>query len=391
MAASFSGKDLKSGTSYSMDKSNELWPHSDNAALSHNSIPSTNIKIASISNDKELSPALETNDYRSLQNARDSSTIPEIGHTEHSVPISNNTAVSSMESAPITVQDILIQEVQAVAPTHADDTALNPTILPNDYPTEEISPTKILSSNPGSSSLSVASMAPRITSRPGSSDRELPGRLEDHSSEKPASSDTNLPLSIRRPRRPLMPTSKLKNADPSPPRKRKVSGGPPRLAAEKRQRTTQTPSTNPIAAYRSPRPTPKPTDDQSPAISTQWMPQSSRPMPILSAYQQNHTTLRVSVTTYIYASILPIKLRSCITMETFFFSVLTATRDAVNRGNSSSDILVSFCWKDATDGTKTMLLRKDTMDTFRVFLETIDEAPCWNHVNGKCEILVDIV
>lgn len=384
MGASLSGKDLKFGTSYSTNKSTESWPHSDNAAPSHYLRPRTNQRVSSIPDGKEPAPTIETNDYESPQNATDSSSIQEIRRTEHSVPISNSTAESSMELTPITVQDILSQEVPAITPAHADDTALDPTISPSDHPTQKISSTHTLLSNRGSSTLSLASITAPTTSRLGSSDRELQGRLDDHSSDKLASSDIELPLSLRRQRRPPMPTSKLKNLDPSPLRKRKASGDPPTLAAEKRQRTTRNSFTNPTAAYGTPRATPMP---QSSATVTQ----SSRPMPILSAYQQNHTTLRVSVTTNIYASILPIKLRSCITMKSFFFSIVTATRDAVNRGSSSSDILVSFCWKDATDGSRTMLLRKDTMDTFRVFLETIDEAPCWNHVNGKCEILVDVV
>lgn len=416
MAASFFGKDSKSGNSSSMDKSTESWAHLINAGLHHiksgnsssmdesteslaHSInaglyhikPNTKQQVSAVSNGKEVFPTVESNDHQSPQNATDPSSLQDIQRTEHSVAISDSTGHPSKDRSHITVQSLLIQEIPDIAPAHADDTALYPTIVPNDHPTKEIRPTHTLLSNGGSSALPLASMTPQTALRLVGSERELPGRLEDHSSVKPTSSDAELPLSLRRPRRPLMPTLKLKDSDSSPARKRKLTGGAPKAAAEKRQRTTQDLSTEQTRAYGTPRPTSKPIVHQSSSITTQSMTQSIPPMTILSIYQQNNTTLRVSVTTYIYASILPIKLQSCITMETFFYSILTATRDAVNRGNPSSDIMVSFCWKDATDNSRTMLLRKDTVDTFRVFLETIAEAPCWNQVNGKCEILVDVV
>lgn len=387
MAADSSGEDLKSKTNSLMDTSKGSWPRADTAGLSDYSRPITMQPFSSSSiNDGKLR-ASESIDCQSPQNATDLSATQGIHRTEHNVAISDSTRKLNMKLSPSSVQGTIGRKKSAIAPAHIDDTALDPVIQPSGRLIEEIPPTKKWMSDRAPPTPLFGPMNPPSGSWLSGIKRKLPGRFED----KPALSDDELPLSQRRTRRPLMPTAKMKIPDPIPPKKRKVSDSPPKVAVKKRQRTSRDLSTNPTDAYGSSRPTAKPTDLQLSASATQSMMQSVRPMPELSAYKQDHTTLLVSVTTYIYASILPIKLRSCMTMETFFSSILNATRNTVNRGGSSSDVLVSFNWKDATDRGRSMLLRKDTMDTYQVFLETINEAPCWDHMNGRCEIAVDIV
>lgn len=383
MAADSSGEDLKSKTNSLMDTSKGSRPHADTAGLSDYSRPITMQPVSSSPNNNGKLRASQSIDYQSPQNATDLSATQELHRTEHSVAISDSTRNLKTELSPALVQGTIGRKKSAIAPAHTDDTALDPIVLPSGRLIEKTPPTKKLMSDRTPPTPLFGSMNPPSGSWLSGIRRKFPG--------KPASSDDDLPLSQRRTRRPLMPTAKMKIPDPSPPKKRKVSDGPPKLAVKKRQRTSRDLSTNPTDAYGTSRPTAKPTDLQPSASATQSMTQSVRPMPELSAYKQDHTTLLVSVTTYIYASILPIKLRSCMTMETFFSSILNATRDTVNKGVSSSDILVSFNWKDANDRGRSMLLRKDTMDTYQVFLETIDEAPCWDHMNGRCEIAVDVV
>jgi len=246
--------------------------------------------------------------------------------------------------------------------------------------------------NRGSSTLYPPAFSPGAAPSPMGSDRELRGRPKDNSSKKPASSAAAAGLLVDRPHRASKPTFKVKHLDLGPSRKRKVDDSTTNEAPEKRQRAFQYSSTTLDAAYEAPRPTPKPTDHQSPGPTTQSMRQSKTqsidPMPVLSTYKQNHTILRVAK---ISESTVPIRLRSCMTLETFFTWIDTATRYSFYHGGSSSEIMVTFDRKHATELGRHMLVKRDMMATFKVFLNTVNEAPCWSYGNGRCEIEVQVL
>jgi len=78
------------------------------------------------------------------------------------------------------------------------------------------------------------------------------------------------------------------------------------------------------------------------------------------------------------------------TMDDFFSSIITATGYA-NQEREISTIMVTFDFKEDSDNKKSIFVRKDVMDSFEVFLEMIDEAPCWKEEGGRCEVAVDVV
>lgn len=239
----------------------------------------------------------------------------------------------------------------------------------------------------GSSSPAIPEAASSLVS----STQDFTAEPEDDHSGKIAGSHSEVPLSLGRARRAPKPTLKLQSPIPILPRKRKVNGRSSNQAREKRRRSTHDPLIDHTTAYDTPRPTPNSTGHQSPALSTHSITQPLHLLPILSVHKQNFTTLRVSVTADVFVGIIPLKLRSCMTMDTFFASIITATRNTDDHETSISAIMVSFDWKDADDRARTILVRKDITDSFEVFLETIDDAPCWNDEKGKCEVEVDVV
>ena len=108
--------------------------------------------------------------------------------------------------------------------------------------------------------------------------------------------------------------------------------------------------------------------------------------PVLNAYKQAHTNLRVSINSPTVIGIVPLKLRSCMTIDAFFNSIMAATQTP--RVSSATAI---FDWKHAADPMKIVCVRKDLPDSFEVFLETVDEAACWTEEGGRCEIAVRAV
>ena len=120
-------------------------------------------------------------------------------------------------------------------------------------------------------------------------------------------------------------------------------------------------------------------------------PQSQAPsfLPSLTLYKQTYTTLRVTRDSNIIGFV-PLRLLSCMTMSTLFNSVIAAS------GHRECEepikcLMVVFDWKHEYDVYKTMYIDKGTLGSFEIFLEMIDEAPCWKEEGAKCGIAVEIV
>lgn len=111
-------------------------------------------------------------------------------------------------------------------------------------------------------------------------------------------------------------------------------------------------------------------------------------MPVLASHKLNRTTLRISHS----GSFTPLKLRSCRTISDLFDAVASICNlsSAAHR-KTIGTLKATFTWLPANDSSRTMLLKEGLDDSFEFFLETIDEAPCWESENGKCTIHVEVV
>ena len=107
------------------------------------------------------------------------------------------------------------------------------------------------------------------------------------------------------------------------------------------------------------------------------------PDPIFSlpAHKINATTVRVRISPSM--DFVPLSLRSCMTVPTFYASTLGAWD--IEESNLAT-VKVGFPWLPA----ETMVMRRTPADVFEWLLKTIDEAPCWDK-GGKCEIGVKLM
>ena len=227
------------------------------------------------------------------------------------------------------------------------------------------------------------------------------------------------PLSTKteRPQRNIKPSKKAKIASPvstSNPKKRRASGLTSDRDAKKQQTPATTPSTilSPAPELTTTAKTGLRQTRQSKRTSSASFPKLPRyetadstltptetpipstqnfdSLPSLTPYKQAHTTLRVSSVASSIAGVVQLKLRSCMTPSAFFNSVLAAS-GYTGEGHSISAVVVTFDWKIETDIDKSTFIRRDVPDSFEIFLETVDEAPCWKEEDGRCGIAVDVV
>lgn len=112
----------------------------------------------------------------------------------------------------------------------------------------------------------------------------------------------------------------------------------------------------------------------------------------IDRYQQSHTTLHVSLSTNDYGAV-PVYLRSCMTVEAFFTSALSAWGLEGKEANVAA-VTVRFDWLQ-DDGP--MVMRREVRDSFQKMLETIAEAPVWRVGDAEgaggrkgCEVRVKI-
>ena len=119
--------------------------------------------------------------------------------------------------------------------------------------------------------------------------------------------------------------------------------------------------------------------------------QSQEPtsLPTLAPYKQTHTTLRVTRDSNIIGFV-PLRLLTCMSMSTLFSSVVAASGHREGE-EPIKCLMVVFDWKDEHDVYKTIYIDKGTQGSFEIFLEIIDEAPCWKEDGGKCGVAVEII
>ena len=115
-------------------------------------------------------------------------------------------------------------------------------------------------------------------------------------------------------------------------------------------------------------------------------------MPVVSPYKQIFTTLRVldsSITGFV-----PLRLKACMTISTLFSTVIAVIAVSGHQEVQEEPIkrlMAVFLWKDDTDDYKTINIDKGTEGSFEIFLEIINEAPCWEQEGGKCGVAVKVV
>ncbi|KAL9069759.1 MAG: hypothetical protein Q9161_005344 [Pseudevernia consocians] len=144
------------------------------------------------------------------------------------------------------------------------------------------------------------------------------------------------------------------------------------------------------SARSSSRPTPSTSSQDHSRFSTppSLNPQSTdSSSSLLASHKQSHTTLFIAIP--LSTDTVPLKLRSCMTLSSFFTSVLAIC--AQPGQDVVSGIRATFDWKLDKDFDRAILLKQDFPDTFEVFLEIVDGAPCWGEQGGRCGVGVEVV
>lgn len=187
----------------------------------------------------------------------------------------------------------------------------------------------------------------------------------------------------------------------SRPTKRARSSSPPAHSGSRNRKTTANSAKRtwrksiesaelPNAPYDTPAPTPSTNDHPSQPSEMPNLPnQAPTSIPDLTPYKQTCTILRVTRDSNVIGFV-PLRLRACMTMSALFSSAIAAS------GHGEQDepikcLMVVFDWKDEHDVFKTMYVARATEGSFEIFLEIINDAPCWKDEGGKCGIAVEIV
>ena len=119
-------------------------------------------------------------------------------------------------------------------------------------------------------------------------------------------------------------------------------------------------------------------------------PQPSASLPTLSLYKQTHTILRATRNSNIIGFV-PLRLLTCMTMSTLFSSVIAASGHREDE-EPIKCLMVVFDWMKDDDIYKTMYIDRGTEDSFDIFLELVNDAPCWREEGGgKCSIAIEVV
>lgn len=112
-------------------------------------------------------------------------------------------------------------------------------------------------------------------------------------------------------------------------------------------------------------------------------PKPPHPIPI---YKQQNTTLRVYIPPL--AEFIPLRLRSCMTIYSFFDNVLCAFEKPAEK---VAALRITF--ESVPDGPaemKTWLVKKNVPDSYDIFLDVLNELPGWSET-AKCSVRVDII
>lgn len=109
---------------------------------------------------------------------------------------------------------------------------------------------------------------------------------------------------------------------------------------------------------------------------------TARIPPTLTSYKQEHTILYV-VLPGSTSDMVPIKLRSVMTISTFFNSVSAAA------GVTDYEHMAVAVLLGGEDGGH-ILVRQNLLDSFECFLEIVDDAPCWEEEGGRMALQLQL-
>ena len=200
-------------------------------------------------------------------------------------------------------------------------------------------------------------------------------------------------FSKERPRRKHKPTKRARSHT-SPPHFGSKKGKAP--AHTPKQTSRQTPYASDDSSdlssppYETPAPTPSINDHAAPTLEARpSQTQTATSLPTLTLYKQTHTTLRATRDSNIIGFV-PLRLLTCMTMSTLFGSVIAASGHREDE-EPIKCLMAIFDWKDESDVYKTIFVDKGTEGSFEIFLEIIDEAPCWKDDGGKCGVAIEVV
>lgn len=108
-----------------------------------------------------------------------------------------------------------------------------------------------------------------------------------------------------------------------------------------------------------------------PSPSSQSLQSPTSPILVLSENQLIHTILHVSLPPRL--DFVPMRLRSCITMDKFFESILNAFDLQGNEKNLDA-ARVTFDWMPRNDKNRSWLVKRNVPDSFEMFLECVSAA-----------------
>ncbi|KAM0803427.1 hypothetical protein BDR22DRAFT_840852 [Usnea florida] len=229
----------------------------------------------------------------------------------------------------------------------------------------------------------------------------------------PASVQASKPSLFReqqdRPRRTIRPTKRARSSTPPfHPRSRK--GKETAHATKRVSRRPSQPSQDLSGVssppYETPAHTPSLTGRHQPSQLSISQPSTSHPetsqpetheaqieepssLPTLAPHKQKKALLRATRDSNVIGFV-PLRLSACMTMSALFNSVVAASGHREDQ-DSIKCLMATFDWKEESDLYKTIYINKETEGSFEIFLELIDEAPCWKEEGGKCGIAVEVV
>lgn len=193
-------------------------------------------------------------------------------------------------------------------------------------------------------------------------------------------------IALSRPRRARKPSLKMRDLALDLPTKVRGDSKNTRTALRKRLPTTDNQTLGKSSAREtSPvplEPTPEINETTSPSSTIDKVPLT----PALSPFKQDNTIFHVLAITSIFSTNVPVKMRSCVTKESFFATVLAAAGGTNNQEDMKADIMVNLDWKKQCDRFHCFTVKQDGPDAFEILVESIDNAPCWNSWQPRCNI-----
>ena len=109
-------------------------------------------------------------------------------------------------------------------------------------------------------------------------------------------------------------------------------------------------------------------------------------LPDIAAEKLINTILRIPCA----GSYSSLRLRLHKTFSELYEAVATIC-DLPNGRKGAATLKVTFPWMAEEDPNRTTLLKEHFEDSYELFLETIDEAPCWEVKGNKCMVFVEPV